>query len=79
MSVNQMAIYHIIIEVFNILYNKSSEQISNKYIHHDRHSFRKNTNNFLRVPEIHEHRKCTGFTVSQSTSEKHRTASLSRN
>ena len=27
MSVNQMTIYHTIIEVFNILYNKSSEQI----------------------------------------------------
>ena len=62
MSVNQMSIYHTIMEVFNILYNKSSEQISNKYSHHDRHSLRKNTNNFLRVPEIHEHRKCTGFT-----------------
>ena len=62
MSVNQMSIYHTIMEVFNILHNKSSEQINNKYSHHDRHSLRKNTNNFLRVPEIHEHRKCTGFT-----------------
>ena len=42
-----MTIYHTIMEVFNILYNKSSEQINNKYSHHDRHSLRKNTNNFL--------------------------------
>ena len=62
MSVNQMSIYHTIMEVFNIIHNKSSEEISNKYSHHDRHSIRKNTNNFLRVPEKHEHRKCTGFT-----------------
>ena len=26
------------------------------------HSLRKITNNFLRVPEIREHRKCTGNT-----------------
>ena len=62
MSVNQMSIYHTIIEVFNVIQNKSSEEISNKYSHHDRHSIRKNTNNFLRVPVKHEHRKCTGFT-----------------
>ena len=51
-----------IMEVFKILHNKSSEQINDKYRHLDRHSLRKNTNNFLRVPELHEHRKCTGFT-----------------
>ena len=62
MSVNQMSIYHTIMEVFNIIHNKSSEQISNKYSHHGRHSLRKNTNNFIRVPELHEHRNCTGFT-----------------
>ena len=62
MSVNQMTIYHTIMEVFKILHNKSSEQINDKYRHLDRHSLRKNTNNFLRVPELHEHRKCTGFT-----------------
>ena len=62
MSVNQMSIYHTIMEVFNILHNYSSEQINKKYRHHDRHSLRKNTNNFLRVPEISLRRKCTGFT-----------------
>ena len=62
MSVNQMSIYHTIIEVFNVIQNKSSEEISNKYSHHDRHPIRKNTNNYLRVPVKHEHRKCTGFT-----------------
>ena len=47
MSVNQMTIYHTIMEVFKILHNKSSEQINDKYRHLDRHSLRKNTNNFL--------------------------------
>ena len=44
MSVNQMVVYHTIMEVFNIIYNSSSEQIHNKYIHQERHSLRKNTN-----------------------------------
>ena len=40
------------------VFNYSSEQI--KYRHHERHSLRKNTNNFLRVPEIHTtKKKCT--------------------
>jgi hypothetical protein len=56
-----MSIYHTIMEVFNILHNELSEQISNKYSHHDKHSIRKNTNDFLRVPEKHKHRKHTGF------------------
>ena len=44
MSVNQMTIYHTIMEVFKILHNKSSEQINDKY----RHPLRKNTNNFFK-------------------------------
>jgi len=49
-------------EVFNILHNYSSEQINKKYRHHNRHSVRKNANNFVRVPEQPQRRKCTGFT-----------------
>ena len=62
MSINQMTIYHTVMEVFNILHNSSSEQISGKYSHHNRHSVRKNANNFVRVPEQPQRRKCTGFT-----------------
>ena len=61
MSVNQMAIYHTIMEVFNIVYNSSSEQIHNKFIHQGRHSLRKNANNFVKVPEEPK-KKCMGFT-----------------
>ena len=48
-------------EVFNIIYNASSLQIQDKYIHQERHSLRKNTNNFIRVPEIAK-KKSIGFT-----------------
>ena len=40
----------------------SSEQINGKYSHHNRHSQRKNANNFVKVPEQPQRRKCTGFT-----------------
>ena len=70
MSVNQMAVYHMIMEVFNIIYNSSLEQIQNKYIHQERHSLRKNANNFIRVAEIPKRKNCTGF---QTTLEKHKT------
>ena len=38
MSVNQMALYHIILEVYNIMHNSSSEQIKNKYTSRKRFS-----------------------------------------
>ena len=52
MSVNQMAVYDMIMEVFNIIYNASSLQIQDKYIHQERHSFRKNATNYVRVPGL---------------------------
>ena len=51
-SVNQMVIYHTIVEVFNIIYNSFSEQIHKKYIHQDRNSLGENANNLIRVSEI---------------------------
>ena len=45
-------------EVFNIIYNSSSEQIHNTKI--DILS-EKNANNFIRVPEIPKKKKCTGL------------------
>ena len=61
MSVNQMAVYDMIMEVFNIIHNSSSEQIQNTYIHQERRSLRKNANNFVRVPEK-PMKRCTSFT-----------------
>ena len=48
--------------MFNIIHNNSSEQINKKYRHQDRHSLRKNTNNFLWVPVTQLKRNYTGFT-----------------
>ena len=50
-SVNQMAAYQMIMEVFNIIHNSSSEQIQNTYIYQERHSLRKKANNFVSVAE----------------------------
>ena len=65
MSVNQMAVYDMIMEVFNIIHNSSSEQIQNTYIHKERRSLRKNANNFVRVPEK-PMKRCTSFTYCGS-------------
>ena len=85
MSVNQMAIYHTIMEVFNIVYNSSSEQIHNKFIHQDRRSLRKNANNFVKVPETPKIKNVLASltvvqkfsTASQTTSEKLKIKTLS--
>ena len=61
MSVNQMVVYHTILEVYNIMHNSSSEQIKNKYTHQERHSHRSKANNQIKVPEKPMTR-CTGFT-----------------
>ena len=50
-SVNQMAAYHMIMYVFNLIHNSYSEQIQNTYIYQERHSLRKNANNFVSVAE----------------------------
>ena len=57
MSVNQVAVYHTIMEVFNIIFPQNKSKIS-RFTKKDTV---KNTNNFIRVPEI-SMKKCTGFT-----------------
>ena len=60
MSVNQMAVYHTILETFNVIRKSSSEQVELKYKHQDQHSQRKTAKNDLRVPE-RMNKNCTGF------------------
>ena len=62
MSVNQMNIYHTVMEVFNIIHYSSSDLLKEKYSHHNRHSHRKNANNLVKVPEQPQRKYCTGFT-----------------
>ena len=66
MSVNQMSIYHTILEMHNIMKNSSSEKILSKFTHKQKHSLRKTANNDIRVPhpkKVPEKtlKKCTGF------------------
>ena len=60
MSVNQMVVYHTILETFNVVRKSSSEQVELKYKHQDQHSQRKTAKNDLRVPE-RMNKNCTGF------------------
>ena len=61
LSVNQMSVYHTVMEAFNITNRTASEQLQNKLIRHEgRHSERSAANNELYVPK--EPRiNCTGF------------------
>ena len=66
MSINQMSIYHTILEMHNIMNNSSSEKILSKFTHKQKHSSRKTANNDIRVPhpkKVPEKalKKCTGF------------------
>ena len=67
MSVNQMSVYHTILDVHNIMINSSSEKLQTKFTHNQKHSLRKNANNDIKVPhpkKVPEKslKKCTGFT-----------------
>ena len=60
-SVNQMAVYHTVMEVYNIVNKKASDQLQMKLNKHDgKHSERSAANNDLYVPEK-PRKRCTGF------------------
>ena len=63
MSVNQMAVYHTIIEAYNLIKNSTSEQIKRKWEEKcdTKYSLRSLTKNDLKIPEKPKI-KCTGFT-----------------
>ena len=62
MSINQMAVYHTLLEAFNIIRNSASEQIQIKWINEQKnYTLRSSTKNDLRVPEKPQTR-CSGFT-----------------
>ena len=62
MSVNQMNIYHIILESYNIMRNSASEQIKTKWTNFSEHDYllRSETNKDLKVPDKPSP-KCLGF------------------
>ena len=51
-SVNQMAVYHTVMKVYNIINRKDSDQLQRKLNKHDgKHSERSAANNDLYVPQ----------------------------
>ena len=50
-SVNQIVVYHTILETFNVIWKSSSEQLELKYAHQEQHSQRRTSRNDLKVPE----------------------------
>ena len=62
MSVNQMNVYHVLLEVFNVLHNGSSEQIRSKWMDKGNSEYPlRNKEKELKVPE-RPSKKCIGFT-----------------
>ena len=67
MSVYQIAVYHILLEAYNVMRHSSSEQTHKKWtnIGGKKYSLRNITNNDLKVPEKPK-LKCLGFTYSRA-------------
>ena len=65
MSVNQMAVYHTLLEAFNVIRNSSSELIQSKWIQTqtENYTLRSISKNDLKIPEKPKTR-CIGFTYS---------------
>ena len=63
MSVNQLCIYHTIMEAYNVVIKSSSEQVKAKWEHQngESYSLRRKDNVNLRVPD-RVRVNCTGFT-----------------
>ena len=61
LSVNQMSVYHTVMEAYNITNRTASEQLQKKLSRHEgKHSERSAANNELYVPKKTRN-KCTGF------------------
>ena len=76
MSVNQISVYHTLLEAYNIMRYSSSEQIHTKWtdISEKKYSLRSITNNDLKVPEK-PRLKCMGFTCNGIKVVQHATTS----
>ena len=67
MSINQMAVYHTLLEAFNTIRNSASDQIQIKWLsdQEKKYELRSKTKNDLIVPEK-PRSKCIGFTYNAS-------------
>ena len=64
-SVNQLAVYHNLLEAYNILRNSASEQIQRKWTNKEEKKYPFRNIKDLKVP-IKPMLKCKGFTYSAS-------------
>ena len=66
-SVNQIAVYHTILEAYNVVRNSTSEQIKSKWEARDvsKYTLRSKTKSTLKVPEK-PIKSCDGFTYQGS-------------
>ena len=60
LSVNQMSVYHTVMEAYNITNKKASDQQQKKFMHKGKHSERSAANNKMYVPGK-PLRRCTGL------------------
>ena len=65
MSVNQLTIYHVLLEAFNVTRNSASEQIKRKWtnVNEVSYSLRSAVGNSLKIPEK-PMKKCLGFSYT---------------
>ena len=59
-SVNQMNIYHILLEAFNIINYGSADRIQKKWVNQNERNYSNRRSQDVRVPWV-EHVKCRGF------------------
>ena len=67
MSVNQMAIYHTLLQAFNVIKKSSSDQVKMKWLIEceTKYVLRSTTKNDLAIPDK-PMKKCTGFSYNGS-------------
>ena len=65
MSVNQLAVYHVGLEMFNIIVKSSAESLRDKVImqEHPRYELRNRQNGQVNVPE-RPNKRCIGFSYT---------------
>ena len=59
-SVNQMNIYHVLIEAFNVINFGSSEKIQEKWLNQNERLYSNRRQNDIQIPRV-KHVKCQGF------------------
>ena len=59
-SVNQMNIYHVLLEAFNVIHYGSADRIQDKWVNKNERHYSNRRSQNVRVPRV-DHVKCQGF------------------